>query len=266
MIELHNVNYRYPQGGEGLKNINFKLSRGKKIFILGANGAGKSTLFLLLAGLVRPENGDYLFTDKKFKFTSKENLALRRRVGIVFQDPECQLLAPAVLDEVSFGPRNLGLSSREAEKKAIEALETLKIQDLKSSYIPSLSFGQKKRVSLASVLSMDPNILLLDEPLVYLDPESKKNFQNTLADLSHQGKTLVISTHDVDFAYSFADYIYVMKDGKIVLEGTPQEVFSRKDILKGASLEQPQALKIWQLLSEGHLEGVSLLEYLSLLK
>ncbi len=266
MIELQNVSYKYPQGKESLKNIDFNLSNGEKIFILGANGAGKSTLFSILLGLIKPESGTFIFSNKKFNFTSKELLSLRKKVGIVFQDPECQLFAPAVLDEVSFGPRNLGFSSKESEEKAVEALKFLNIQDLKNSYIPSLSFGQKKKVSLASVISMNPEVLILDEPLVYLDPKSKKNFHNLLSSLSQQGKKLVISTHDVDFAYSFADYIYVIKDGEIAIEGKSHEVFSRNDILEEASLEQPKTFKIWELLSKGPLKDLSFEEYLSLLK
>jgi len=230
VIETRELTYTYPDGTRALRGINIKLAAGQKIAVLGANGAGKSTLFLHLNGILRPQGGKVLFRGSELKYRQRDLLALRKNVGIVFQDPESQLFSASVLQDVSFGPVNLGLAQNEALDAAKRAIRQTGITDLESRPTHFLSYGQKKRVSIAGVLAMEPAVIIFDEPTACLDPGMALKTMALLDELSRQGKAIIMSTHDVDRAYDWADYVYLLQDGGVIGEGEPQHVFLRQDL------------------------------------
>lgn len=239
VIETRELTYTYPDGTRALRGINIKLAAGQKIAVLGSNGAGKSTLFLHLNGILRPQGGKVLFKGCEIRYHQRDLLELRKNVGIVFQDPESQLFSASVLQDVSFGPVNLGLSQNEALAAAKEAMRQTGITDLESRPTHFLSYGQKKRVSIAGVLAMEPALIIFDEPTACLDPGMALKTMALLDELSRQGKAIIMSTHDVDLAYDWADYVYLLKDGGVIGEGEPQNVFLRQDWLDRCDLTCP---------------------------
>ena len=250
MLKLEDVVFSYEKGTEIIKGININIEEGKKIVFLGENGSGKSTLFLLMNGLLKPEKGNLYFKGEKIGYKKKELDKLREKVGIVFQDPEIQIFAPTVMQEVAFGLQNLGYSSDETEERALEAMRALEIENLRDIPCHHLSYGQKKRVAIASITAMKPEILILDEPLAWLDPKNKKRILEILLNFSKEGKTMIVSTHDVNFAYDFADYIFVLRDGQLLKSGDKKEVFSDFEFLKNANLDVPVVLKMYSHLKD----------------
>ena len=248
MLRLENIVFSYEQGIEALKGINLEIEKGKKVVFLGENGSGKSTLFLIMNGLLKPEKGSVYFNNEKVRYKKKDLEKLRERVGIVFQDPEIQIFAPTVIQEIAFGLKNLGLSNEMIEERAKEAMMEVDIENLRELPCHHLSYGQKKRVSIASIIAMKPEILILDEPLAWLDPKNKKRILEILENFSSEGKTMIVSTHDVNFAYEFADYIYVLRDGRIIRSGGKKEVFDDFLFLKEANLDVPSILKMYSYL------------------
>ncbi|MGB9729683.1 MAG: energy-coupling factor ABC transporter ATP-binding protein, partial [Thermoprotei archaeon] len=184
VVEMKNVKYIYPDGYVALKNVNLRIFKGERIGILGPNGAGKSTLLMLINGLFKPTEGQvYVFG----MLTNKSNLhKIRMKVGLVFQDPDDQLFSPTVLDDVAFGLLNMGLSKDEALKKAREALKIVGLEDRENSPPHHLSIGEKKKAAIATILAMNPEILILDEPTVNLDPKSKTEIVRFINKLYHE--------------------------------------------------------------------------------
>ncbi|MCG0275680.1 MAG: ATP-binding cassette domain-containing protein [Thermosediminibacteraceae bacterium] len=255
-MELKDVYYKYPGGEWALKGINLRLEKGKKVAILGPNGAGKSTLLLHLIGILKPKKGAVYFDGSKVEYTKAFLKRLRQKVGLVFQDPDTQMFAGSVFQEVAFGPLNLGLEEQEVRNRVLKALEVMGIEDLKHRPVHFLSYGQKKKVAIASVLAMSPEVLVFDEPTAYLDPKSSAELVEIMEKLYLSGKQIVISTHDVDLAFSFADWIVVMKDGRVLAQGSPVEIFTDKDIISESGLEMPLIVKIGTLLKKkGLLKG-----------
>ncbi len=243
VIETKELTYTYPDGTRALRGINLKLAAGQKIAVLGANGAGKSTLFLHLNGILRPQGGSVLFQGREISYRQRDLLELRKNVGIVFQDPDSQLFSASVLQDVAFGPVNLGLPRNSAVAAAKEAMSQTGVSNLENRPTHFLSFGQKKRVSIAGVLAMEPAVIIFDEPTAGLDPDMALKIMDLLAELSRQGKTIIMSTHDVDLAYGWADYTYLLQDGGIIGEGEPQNVFLRRDWLEGCHLKSPMVVE-----------------------
>lgn len=239
ILEAEELEYAYTDGTKALRKVNMAVHRGEKIAVLGSNGAGKSTLFLHFNGILQPEKGCIRFHGRKLAYKKAEIMDLRRKIGIVFQDPDSQLFSASVLQEVSFGPMNLGLSEGEVRHCVEKALQDTEISDLVDRPTHMLSYGQKKRVSIADILAMEPEVIIFDEPTAWLDPRHAREFMQLLDELSHQGKTILISTHDVDLAYSWADRIFVMNQGQVLMEGKPDEVFSRQDVISAADLNLP---------------------------
>lgn len=239
ILEAEDLEYAYTDGTKALRKVNMAVHRGEKIAVLGSNGAGKSTLFLHFNGILQPEKGCIRFHGRKLSYKKAEIMDLRRKIGIVFQDPDSQLFSASVLQEVSFGPMNLGLSEGEVRHCVEKALQDTEISDLVDRPTHMLSFGQKKRVSIADILAMEPEVIIFDEPTAWLDPRHAREFMQLLDELSHQGKTILISTHDVDLAYSWADRIFVMNQGQVLMEGKPDEVFCRQDVISAADLNLP---------------------------
>lgn len=234
-----------------LKNICFSVKRGEKIAVMGPNGAGKSTFFLNLNGVLQAGRGE-IFWDGK-KVGKKERRRLQRNVGFVFQDADSQLIASNVRAEVSFGPINLGLSKEEVIERVEEAIEYLSLSDLQDRPPHYLSGGEKKRVSIADILAMRPEIFLFDEPMAALDPINAEKVEQILCRLHKEGKTILVATHDVDFAYRFADRVLVFSNGCLIADGPPQEIFRQGEIMERAHLKKPTVMAIWEALRKAKL-------------
>ena len=242
ILKLENGDCFYPDGTHALKNVTLEIQRGKKIAVLGANGAGKSTLFLALNGILPLKKGKLFFDGAEI--TKKNMHILRTKVGIVFQDPDSQIFSADLRQEIAFGPLNLGLDQQEVLKRVDEAMAVTDICDLVEKATHNLSYGQKKRVAIADILAMCPEILILDEPLAWLDPKHAQHTVRLLHKLADQGKSIIVSTHDVNMAYAFAEYCIVLKHGEIIAKGTTEEIFSDTKLLEQADLETPWIIKV----------------------
>ncbi len=239
IVSMSNVSYRYPTGKLALKSVSLSLPKGKKIALLGGNGAGKSTLMLLLNGILKPTEGNLLFDDEKIIYTKKVLRLLRSKVGLVFQDSDHQLIAPSVYEEISFGLYNLSKDKVWVRKKTDEVIDSFCLHELSERPPHELSAGQKKRVCLASVLAMEPELLVCDEPTSNLDPLNSKLTIDYLNQLNKQGKTILMATHDVNLAYEWANHIVILKEGVVVCQGNPKEVFSKQKLVVNSCLELP---------------------------
>ncbi|MDD3169938.1 MAG: ATP-binding cassette domain-containing protein [Eubacteriales bacterium] len=248
ILELENVCYTYEDGTEALKGVNLKVVRGEKLAIMGANGSGKSTLFLTLNGIHKPNKGMVLYNHIPVDYSRKGLLALRKKIGIVFQDPDNQLFSASVTQEISFGVLNLGLSFEEARERVEKIIEELNITSFRDKPTHFLSGGQKKRVSIADILVMNPEMILFDEPAAALDPKHARMIDEIIDQLSEKGITVILSTHDVNRAFLWADRIVLMDEGSIVSEGTPDEIFTDEAALAQTNLEKPTVLKIFESL------------------
>ena len=254
MLKLENITFSYDEETEALKDISLNIEKGKKTVFLGENGSGKSTVFSIMNGLLQAQKGSVYLNGEKVLHKKKNLEELRKKVGIVFQDPEIQIFAPLVFQEVSYGPENLGYSKEKVEKNITKAMEEINILDLKDRPCHHLSYGQKKRVSIAAITAMEPDLLILDEPTAWLDSKNTKSVSEILNNFADAGKTLVVSTHDTDFAYDFADYIYVLDKGKIVRQGSRDEVFEDFKFLRELNLNIPAVLKITRYLKSKNID------------
>lgn len=229
IIRVANLNYGYPDGTIGLKDVSFEVEEGETLVIIGANGTGKSTLFMNLMGVLEGEGYIQIMDLALSKASLKE---IRRRMGIVFQNPDDQLFCPTVIDDVSFGPLNLGWDSSKAISASQKALAFVGLEGYESRTSYHLSFGEKKRVAIAAVLSMNPEILLMDEPTSGLDPRSVSKFINILYTLKSQRKTLLIVTHDIFLTQEVADRVLVFsEEKKPVAIGDYKEILSNYGLL-----------------------------------
>ena len=263
MLKLENICFSYEKQNKILKNISLDIKKGEKTVFLGENGSGKSTLFFLLNGLLKPDSGEIYFNGEKLKYKKKDLENLRKKVGIVFQDPEVQIFAPTVYQEMAYGLQNLNYSNEKIEEKINEINVELNMKKILEKPCHHLSYGQKKRVTIASILAMEPEILVLDEPTAWLDFKNIKITLEMIENLCKRGKTLVISTHDIDFAYEVADYIYILNEGKIVKHGTRNEIFEDFKFLKKLNLDVPKILKVKEFLKQ---KDIDILEYYEFLE
>ena len=243
-LETKNLSFTYPDGTKALKNVNLKIKKGEKIAIMGPNGAGKSTLFSHFNGLSEPTSGHVEIEGEKIIFERDELLKVRQKVGIVFQDPNDQLFAPTVKEDVAFGPMNLGLEYEEVERRIKESLEMVGMAGFEKKTPHHLSGGQQKRVAIAGIIAMRPDIMILDEPTAGLDPEGVDKVLNILNKLNEEGMSIVISSHDIEMVNHFADKIFVLYDGEIIAEGDKHQIFSDKELLKKAHLKAPVTTEI----------------------
>lgn len=250
IIETKNLCYSYDGGKTALDNINIAFERGKITSVLGANGAGKSTLFLNLNGVLTPDSGEVLYNGKPVIYKKQFIRELRRKVGIVFQDPDDQLFSASVYKDVSFGAVNLKLPADEVKRRADEAIERTGITALKDKPTHALSFGQKKRAAIAGVLAMKPEVIILDEPTAGLDPMGVSSLMRLLEDIRDEGATIIISTHDIDAVPVYSDYIYVINDGRVLSGGTPEEIFKNPDILRKNNLRLPRISHLLEILNK----------------
>lgn len=247
LLQVKNLCFSYDEKPV-LQQINVTICRGERIAVMGSNGAGKSTFFLNLNGVLQPDSGEILLEGKTLK--KKDFKELHRRVGFVFQDADSQIIASNVKAEISFGPMNLGLSKEEVRNRVAAAIEYMGLSRLADRAPQYLSGGEKKRVSIADILAMETEVLIFDEPMAALDPVNTQNVESILKRLHEDGKTLLIATHDVDFAYRYADRILVFSDGEIIADSTPQEVFRRKEIMERAHLKAPAVMTVWEALEQ----------------
>ncbi|MBU9726048.1 energy-coupling factor ABC transporter ATP-binding protein [Diplocloster modestus] len=251
ILEIRELTYQYDTGTQALDGVNLRICKGERIAVLGANGAGKSTLFLNMNGVLSPDHGEIFFHGEK---VNKKNInALRKKVGIVFQDADSQIIASTVLAEVSFGPMNLKLARPEVEKLVDEALDYMDLNEFRDRPPHYLSGGEKKRVSIADIIAMKPEVIIFDEPTASLDPVNAGMLEEVLKKLGSEDKTIIISTHDVDFAYRWAQRVLVVCAGKVIGDGTALDVFSDTEILTRAHLKRPALMDIYEMLVEKHL-------------
>ena len=248
LMKIENVDFSYSDGKQALTNVNMSVYAGEKLAVMGANGAGKSTLFLNMNGILRPSAGQIFFDGVPVTYGRKGLIALRKKVGIVFQDPDNQIFASTVLGEISFGPLNLGMDKHIVQKQVEKTADYLGISDLLDKPPHYLSGGQKKLVSIADVLVMEPDIIIFDEPTAALDPRNTKKFENILTELARKGKTVILSSHDVDFAFEWADRVAVCAGSCLEMCDVPEKVFADDALLKRASLKKPAVMTIFEKL------------------
>ena len=248
-IEAINVSYKYQDGTKALNDLNLSIEKGENVAIIGPNGAGKSTLLHHFNGLLMPTSGKIVVLDKQ---VTESNLDwVRQKVGLVFQDPDDQLFARTVGEDVAFGPVNLGLPPEEVKARVKWALEATEITELENKSPNHLSGGQKKRASLAGVLAMKPEIIVLDEPMSSLDPRTASKVLRLLLQLNKElGLTLIIATHDLDLVPLFANKICVLNKGTIALQGPPAEVFGQADFIRSIDLRLPRITHLFEILSK----------------
>lgn len=251
MIETRKLTYRYEDGTEALRGLDFAAERGRITGLLGANGAGKSTLFLNLNGVLTPESGTVLLDGKPVKYSRSGIAALRRRVGIVFQDPDDQLFSADVYRDISFGAVNLGLPPEEVRRRVEEAMEQTGISGLRDKPTHALSFGQKKRAAIAGILVMRPDVMILDEPTAGLDPSGVSDIMHLLTRLRDElGMTIVAATHDIDIVPLYCDQVYLLSGGRSCAHGTPEELFSRPELLREHHLRLPRIAHLMEILHD----------------
>ncbi len=248
LLAILGLEYRYPGQIVALRDLNLTIERGRKLALLGANGSGKTTLLLHLNGTFQPTGGAALLDGQPARYDRRSLNHWRRRVGLVLQEPDDQLFAATVEQDVSFGPLNLGLSEAETRTRVREALEALRIAPLAVRATHTLSFGQKKRVAIAGVLAMRPELLVLDEPTAGLDAHGVTHLLSALQRLHDAGTTLVFSTHDAELAYSWADQVAVLHEGTVLAQGETTAVLENRDLLSRARLKPPLLLELAQAL------------------
>jgi len=267
IVSVEDVKFSYPAGVSALKGVSLEIKKGEKVAILGPNGSGKSTLILLIAGLLNPTKGQIKVFGQPT--TSKDFPKLRSRIGLVFQDPDDQLFTPTVREDVEYGPKNLGLPAKVISERCDHILEDIGISHLKDRPPHRLSFGEKKKVSLATALILRPELLILDEPTANLDLLSRRALIDLLNELNAEGTTIVISTHDVEALPELADRVIVVSHGSLLGRGEMHAVLQDVALLESAGLELPSIARLFTKLKNlglvddvpiTHEEALSLLQ------
>lgn len=244
ILEARNIRYRYPRGMEAIRGISFHVRKKEKIALVGPNGAGKSTLLMMFNGMIRPDSGLMLFDNQPLQYDTASLRVLRKRVGFVLQNPDRQIIAPTVYQDVAFGPTNLGYSEPEVKEAVTRALHHVGLEGFERRPPHQLSGGEKKRTAIAGVLAMDPDMLVFDEPTSGLDPSGSEDLMELLDELNHAGKTIIISTHDVELVYPWADRAILMLGGKILQEDIPEVAFGNPESVRKAHLSLPVLLDL----------------------
>ncbi|CEP68104.1 ABC transporter-like [Moorella glycerini] len=238
IIQANNLKYKYPDGRQALNGVAFRITHGESVGIVGANGAGKSTLLMHLAGVLFPDEGEIRIGD--VPVTKKTLPLIRQRVGMVFQDPDDQLFMTTVYDDVAFGPRNYKLPEEEVEKRVISSLDTVGILHLKDRPPYKLSGGEKRAAAIATVLAMNPDILVMDEPTSSLDPKSRRRLIRLLQSFTH---TKIIATHDLDMVFELCERTIVLKDGRVITDGPTEKILCDAELMEECGLELPLGLQ-----------------------
>jgi len=239
ILETKGLTFDYEGGKRALNNVSISIPAGCKVAFVGPNGAGKSTLFMHFNGILKPSEGEVIYNSKKIEHSKKGLIELRKEVTYVSQNPDDQIFNVIVEDDVAFGPFNLDLPLKEVRKRVNDALNMVRMEKERHRPIHHLSFGQRKRIAVASALAMYPMVLIMDEPTAGLDPEMVYRLYEIADEVNMNGSTVIISTHDIETAYSWADLVIVLVGGEVLASGTPFEVFSMKDVLDKAGLSVP---------------------------
>lgn len=237
IVAADDLRFRYPDGFEALQGLSFNIHHGESVAVVGANGAGKSTLLMHLNGYLLPQSGQVRIGDDILCAETID--AVRKTVGMVFQDPDDQLFMPTVYEDVAFGPVNLGLSPEEVEGRVKSALADVACLDLAERPPHNLSAGEKRSVAIATVLAMEPKILVLDEPSTNLDPWSRRHLINLLETFNH---TKIIASHDLDMVLELCERMIVLRQGRVMADGPTRELFADKELLRESRLECPPSL------------------------
>lgn len=251
IIEAKNLTYSYDGGAKALNDLSVSFKKGKVTAVLGGNGAGKSTLFLTLDGIIKPDGGEVFVNGEPVAYNKKYLNELKRKIGIVFQDPDDQLFSASVYEDVSFGAVNMGLGTDEVSRRVDAAMELCGITSLKDKPTHALSFGQKKRAAVAGVIVMEPEVIILDEPTAGLDPSGVSALMHLLEKIrTERGCTVILSTHEIDIVPIYADKLYVMDSGRVIAQGTPREVFSNPGLLRENHLRLPRISHLLEILKK----------------
>lgn len=249
ILKAEDLYFSYDDdNSHSLNGLSLEIKRGQKIAVMGANGSGKSTFFLCCTGIHKPQKGKLYLDGKEVKYNKKGLLDLRSKVGIVFQDPDNQLFSASVYQEISFGILNLGVSEEQAKKEVEEVIEYLEITPFRSKPTHALSGGQKKQVSIADILVMHPEIIILDEPAAALDPRHTTMVNHIVEQMTASGITVLMATHDVNYAYEWADEVILFHEGKVLMNGSPEQVFGNRAALRQTNLEPPAVLELFESL------------------
>lgn len=243
MLEVKNLEYTYESGKKVLDGISLSTNNGAITMVIGENGAGKTTLFKNILGLLKREKGDIIVDGEELRYDKKSLLNYRKNVTMVFQDPDNQIFYSNVFDDTAFTLRNLGYDEETVKERVDSALKSANAYELKEMPVHFLSYGQKKRVAIASAIALGAHYILMDEPTAGLDPVSIGILKKTIGSIAKES-SLLISTHDMEFCYEMADYIYVVKDAKIIKEGSKYEIFKDEDVIKRANQELPLCVRV----------------------
>lgn len=250
-LTFDQVEYTYPGTTEPvIRGLTLRIPIAKRTALIGQNGCGKTTLFLLANGLYKPQRGAIYWNGAKLNYDRRSLIELRKKVGLVFQNPEQQLIASTVAEDISYGLCNLGWTEAEMQPAIAQALAEFGLTELANYPIHHLSLGQKKRVSLADVMVLKPELLLLDEPTAYLDPLHTRALAQTLETIHANGTTILMATHDLEWVYRWADWVIVLDRGRLALEGTPQTVFAQRSTLDALQLGVPLTVDLLSLLTD----------------
>ncbi len=244
IYELRNVGYRYPTGEWALRGVNIEVRKGETLAVIGPNGAGKTTLLKIMDAILLPTEGEVLFEGKPVTEETMTDRNFRRKVGFLFQNPDVMLFSATVLDDVAFGP--LHIWGKGGTRKAFEALRLLGIERLADRHPYNLSGGEKKKASIAAVLSTEPEVLLLDEPTRDLDLKNRNFVLDMIRRWKEEGRTVIVVTHDLR-VIRLADRVYVL-DGSVIFEGSPRELFLRPELIERANLDAPEIVKLFHTL------------------
>lgn len=249
ILKAEDLYFSYDDdNSHSLNGLSLEIKRGQKIAVMGANGSGKSTFFLCCTGIHKPQKGKLYLDGQEVKYNKKGLLDLRSKVGIVFQDPDNQLFSASVYQEISFGILNLGVSEEQAKKEVEEVIDYLEITPFRSKPTHALSGGQKKQVSIADILVMHPEIIILDEPAAALDPRHTTMVNHIVEQMTASGITVLMATHDVNYAYEWADEVILFHEGKVLMNGSPEQVLGNRAALRQTNLEPPAVLELFESL------------------
>jgi cobalt/nickel transport system ATP-binding protein len=258
ILSFDHVRYAYPNCPDSLSGVTFSLEEGAKVAIVGPNGAGKTTLLLMCNGILQPTEGKVLLRGIPLQYHASALREVRKKVGFVFQNSDTQLFAPTVYQDVAFGPVNLGMPPEMVRKNVSEALQAVGLSGYERRLPHQLSSGEKKRAAIAGTLAMHPEILVFDEPTSSLDPAGASDLMELLDELNAKGTTVIISTHDVELAYHWANRIILMNRGTVLRTGSSEEIFTDPSLISSSNLRMPPLLEVYgELLHRGMVEATS---------
>mgnify|MGYP006421394341 CR=1 FL=1 len=250
-LQFQNVTYTYPgQTQPTIDNLTLSVPQGKKSALIGQNGSGKSTLLFLADGLYKPQQGEIAMPQMRLRYNRRSLNRWRKSIGLAFQDPNEQLVAGTVTEDISYGLYNLGLPEKDIKQRLRQIIADFSLEEIWESPLHHLSMGQKRRVALAGVIALSPNLLLLDEPTAYLDGLQTHHLLQELDRIWQNGTTLLMATHDLNLAYEWADWFFIVHQGKLILQGKAEDVFSQRDLLREVQLGVPLLWEVWESLGK----------------